>query len=97
MTSVLKKTGTVPDDGLKSIKLKYANTLDFKKPRKLNLEIQIPDDPNVEVENHELMLENLELKKIIQQMMNEGSKIENKMFILNDQIQTLMAIMNKEG
>ena len=82
---------------LKNIKLKYANTMNFHKEKKFNLEIQIPGDINFEMENNELLLENFELKKIIQQMMNETSKIENKMFILNDQIQTLMAIINKNG
>ena len=82
---------------ISEINLKKTPTLDFnKKVKKVNLEIEIPGETILEKENHELLQENLELKRTIQQMMMECSRIESKMFIMNDQIQTLTSILNSK-
>lgn len=75
----------------------HARTDEFRKPmRKINLEIEIPGENGHEKENQELYLENLELKKILLEMNEESAKMQNKLFLMSDQIKTLVEIVDEK-
>lgn len=93
----LRPKSSLRPEQLKRINLIYANTHEFRKPsRKMNLKIEIPGENALEKENQELHLENLELKRQVQQMKAESKKLENKLFLMRDQVNTLM-LMVEEG
>lgn len=79
-----------------SLHIRQTPTLDFRKKPKNNLEIEIPGEEVSQQSDSELYRENLELKQTIQRMMLHCSRIESKMFIMNDQLNTLTAIVQNQ-